>query len=805
MRRAKQMKESVTSAKESVVRTTDVAERAVKLQAVWRGNLVRHGGQIKSAAKTGAAAMASPLGRLTTADPFALTEATPEEKETTLRAKMAAGLYPTADTEAQLRLLADLEASLVNIGEAKPPTGTAAAPTAAEVDAEAPTAEASAEAGAAEVSTTMHESERSGLRNSAKCIQAKFRGRSARRRAELDGGKEEPSQSSDAEPGRRASIVSTIFLRPRLVAASLVPLAAAGAYVISLVAATWPRLWYVTGVLLSFTLSASFYVGLSGCALYLWLRLPFYLGWLASELITRLAVYNYPMRMKSIRLRPWLQLRPLTLHLDLHVTSFTMANPPGCAADHFVSADNVHRRTPTLAAPVSTQPSPRGYRLAQVEATASVDLSGLHIGRPGVRIAGPLRICFSTLNISGVFLSFMMASTGEFNIKGLVRALATGEVRQALGGIGIHPYRSLTLPNVLKITIHAVRGLRRRPKLKPMVQVKMRQHVISTAVGRPSDDGSTFTFDATLLMPLTDPSTVLHVCVYNTHVAVKGNAPALLGQWVMTTKHLYVAPAHCKHSALRVHKDRAVAGTFLLSDAKLRGSAVRGLGHREMGGGYSGEVDMTIAWVHSAVHEATQSRPPPPPATPQPSACGSATANPVAPKKAAPRPPIVQLNEGSAEDALRLGNLGEVRAFLTSLPIRLDIERMTLRKVSVEMTDIFAGNSAHQVASSASERSSQGADGEAGDGKGSKDAKEAGVVYVKELAFAPFVDADLYTFLETFFRQCAARVLWDRTAIISAATEIFGGVVQNMSSSLRSTFRSSAASALSSSSGARSG
>ena len=63
VRRAKQMEESVTSAKESVVRTTDVAERAVKLQAVWRGNLVRHGGQIQSAAKTGAPGLAGRPGR----------------------------------------------------------------------------------------------------------------------------------------------------------------------------------------------------------------------------------------------------------------------------------------------------------------------------------------------------------------------------------------------------------------------------------------------------------------------------------------------------------------------------------------------------------------------------------------------------------------------------------------------------------------------------------------------------------------------------------------------------------------------
>ena len=83
-------------------------------------------------------------------------------------------------------------------------------------------------------------------------------------------------------------------------------------------------------------------------SVYSWLRLPFWLGWLASELITRLAMHGYPLRLRSLRLRPWLELRPLerrrsaTLHLDLFVTHFYLANPPGCKAPHFVSADEVN-------------------------------------------------------------------------------------------------------------------------------------------------------------------------------------------------------------------------------------------------------------------------------------------------------------------------------------------------------------------------------------------------------------------------------------------------------------------------------
>ena len=59
-------------------------------------------------------------------------------------------------------------------------------------------------------------------------------------------------------------------------------------------------------------------------SVYGWLRLPFWLGYLASELITRLAMHGYPLRMRTLRVRPWVELRPLTLHLDLSVTRAPM-------------------------------------------------------------------------------------------------------------------------------------------------------------------------------------------------------------------------------------------------------------------------------------------------------------------------------------------------------------------------------------------------------------------------------------------------------------------------------------------------
>ena len=93
-------------------------------------------------------------------------------------------------------------------------------------------------------------------------------------------------------------------------------------------------------------------------------------------------------------------------------------------------------------------------------------------------------------------------------LQGLVNALAMGELRQAIGGIGIHPYRTLKMPNLLKLKILSVRGLRKRPKLKPRVKVTLRQLSISTVEGTPSGepeaDGvcTSFDFNTELLLPL---------------------------------------------------------------------------------------------------------------------------------------------------------------------------------------------------------------------------------------------------------------------------------------------------------------
>ena len=89
------------------------------------------------------------------------------------------------------------------------------------------------------------------------------------------------------------------------------------------------------------------------------------------------------------------------------------------------------------------------------------------------------------------------------------------------------------------------------------------------------------------------------VRVFNDHVGI-GRSPRLIGSWCMTLKWLWQLPTHCKHKrdGLTATGEGGIAGTFLLTDAKLRGSACRHLGPHELGEGFSGELQRRTA-VHS--------------------------------------------------------------------------------------------------------------------------------------------------------------------------------------------------------------
>ena len=78
------------------------------------------------------------------------------------------------------------------------------------------------------------------------------------------------------------------------------------------------------------------------------------------------------------------------------------------------------------------------------------------------------------LQVWGLLFNAMMGRTGVFNLPALGRHLTQNEIRAELGGKVVHPYRSLTLPNVLKIKILAARKLQDFPNLQPRCEVQVR-------------------------------------------------------------------------------------------------------------------------------------------------------------------------------------------------------------------------------------------------------------------------------------------------------------------------------------------
>jgi len=213
----------------------------------------------------------------------------------------------------------------------------------------------------------------------------------------------------------------------------------------------------------------------------------------------------------------------------------------------------------------------------------------------------------------------------------------------------------------------------------------------SKGSGHSEGEAQEWLFDDEVLLRLSDPSAVVHVCVYCRR---KGTAEfdarsrRLLGQWVVTAKYLVTCPRHCKHMPpLSVGRDGALSGTFLLADKRLRGSAVRSLGPSELGRGVggeiepryarglseagtkyrrglSGEIDMRIHWAH---------------------------VEQLPPLKAPRRTAMAQLQENSAETALRMGNVAELRGVLGRLPLRLSCGDVCFRDAEVSIKDLFTG------------------------------------------------------------------------------------------------------------------
>ena len=479
--------------------------------------------------------------------------------------------------------------------------------------------------------------------------------------------------------------------------------------------------------LLVTTWLALYYSILIVVVLYLWLRLPRLLGYLFEKLMTPFVLFGIPIGFETCRFRLWLTYRPLTIHLDVLVSKFFMGN-----------ATHIACRDPDMVSAQSVQ------ILARVDLGFVVDLINGLIKEKKLILPDakrPIIIDIPTFIVSDVAFNMMLGDSGIFNLHAIATTINEGEIRRSLG----ETEATKPMPNVVRVKILAARKLLDLPNLKPRIEVCVRKAKVSTAVGRRATDSHHATVyhfhGAVVTLPTPNLEAVLLVRVMNDNVGI-GKAPKLIGQWFMTLKWLYMCPQHCKHSKLHATGDGGITGTFLLTNAKLQGAACRGIGPHDLGHGFSGELDMAVQWTHTDLLD--------PPTNWQMTASPHAGGRLTGPSKS----PLEQLDSTGGDDGLRFGNWAEFKAFLHNIPIRINTDHFVLRRVTIEMSDLFVGA-----------------------GKGVDGARNA---YIKELSFSRFKEVSLYSFFEVFALAVIKRVSLDFSALYTTTMEIFSGLGTNM-------------------------
>lgn len=561
-------------------------------------------------------------------------------------------------------------------------------------------------------------------------LQARARGLQTRRRLS----KKEPHAAymGDKDSKPAAPPAWLVALKAKAAASSPVELAGYGAAGLGALVLILALLWFGRGVVLwilgfvfSIVWHVLLYIVLLLVALYAWMRLPSFLGYILSEVLTKVVFYDgLAMGIKTVRARIWFTYGPPTLWVDVHADSFSLGNARHIGARHpnMVEADNT-------------------------QVLLNVDLTFLYrLYQDKFSLASlkeqPIMVKIKTLIISDILFNMMLGDTGIFNLYAIATTVNEGEIRSAMP-------KNVPMSNVVRVKILAARKLQALPNLMPRVVVSIRKNKVSTGVGTRAmgaERQEEYHFHgAEIMLPTPHAECVLVVRVYNDNVSF-GTSPKLLGQWFMTLKWLHQAPDHCKHAKGKLTKtgDGGIAGTFLLTDAKLHGSAVRHMGPHDLGDGFMGELDMAIQWTHTDRLEPSFADEP----------------HKLIHKE--PMSAIDQLGSTGEDDTLRFGNWAELKATLHNLPIRFDIDHFVLRRLKIEMSDLFTGVGVGQ-----------------GDGEN--------VVNVKELSLKLGV-VSMYGFFEKLGLEVVKTVSFDLRALGGATSEIFSGLSTNLGKQFRGIF-----------------
>ena len=271
--------------------------------------------------------------------------------------------------------------------------------------------------------------------------------------------------------------------------------------------------------------------------------------------------------------------------------------------------------------------------------------------------AGAVRI--DVLRVDTVRCAFDHAD-GEFNVARFTRELASRKVERQLGA-------GEALPNALRLTV--VNGSRLSSKIVFVVATVRglrRQTATRAVLNRHAVWNEHFTF------PCPDPSSVVHVAVYDAGRGALSSRATLSEQWIVTAKMLVLAPSnvYAVQSTLRHGRgprDKGGAGNeayVLEGSMKLRDKA--------WAPAAPDDDDATLGLRLAYYHDADM---------------------PTAEKLAALKPTtaLEQLQLNSLETQWKLGHQGNVANMLRDFPLLFDVRDVELTGLNMYVKDLFMG------------------------------------------------------------------------------------------------------------------
>ena len=489
---------------------------------------------------------------------------------------------------------------------------------------------------------------------------------------------------------------------------------------------------------------------------------PHFLGWLLTTTLRKTVLNDYPLSFGAIHISVYYNSIPyekeMISHcwrLNVRVENFVFGNPPPTATspsfDHgsyFLAIGQVKF---TLAVDPTT--IGRAFKRGMTSLWRALRRNSVD-NRLAKQVKNSIvapevlgEVVFSDISFNKVDLNFTLSERGpstlwaevppSFNINGLTAAIAEGAVRSRLR-------KGKLLPNCLDITVVRGRNLRAmdthsgQKSSDPYVRMRARHEKRYTTTAMRNLNPM---WNEHFSLHAPDASTVLLVEVMDEDLV----SSEKIGSWIMTLKWLVCDPTHCKHNTkdgLQVSQDAdgypIVRGWFKLSDSV-------GDTEDESGNLTCGELELILNWRYSANMAATRRLP-------------AMTA-------------MDQMAMNSVETRLRLGNIDRVIRRLECFPLRFRVLRATLRDISIDIRDIFAGFEAHHPLKACLIKAAgdQGMTFTEGDGI------RIGVLYVTKALKGSL---DLWQVLKRF----SIAVLEEATArgIFSAGSQSFWGLFHSL-------------------------